>query len=70
MLCKAIVKKTGLKCTNPEKQSGYCGVHVPKILRKKKTNTEVFDELIDKVNKLKIKDFKESILKPKKRKSF
>lgn len=68
-ICKAIVKKTGLKCTNKEKESGYCGVHLSKDLKKKKTNAEVFDDLIKSVNKLKIKDFKNSVLKPSKRRS-
>ena len=69
MLCKAIVKKTGLKCTNKEKESGYCGVHTPKNLKKRMTNIEVFEDLIEKVNKLKIKEFKQNLLKPTKRKS-
>jgi hypothetical protein len=68
-LCKAIVKKTGLKCSNKEKESGYCGVHLPKTLKKKKTNTEAFDDLIDNLNKLKIKSYKNSLLRPTKRKS-
>lgn len=70
MLCKAIVKKTNLKCTHKQKESGYCGIHIPKDLKKQKTNIDVFDDLIDRVNKLKIKEFKQKLLIPTKRKSY